>query len=259
MIRVYISTVLFLATGIALVSPSAAASFRRGSLAPAASLTGVQLFFRSQPVDQIVLGTKLKKYSMELTGTGFASGSSVVVDSSGVCVLTSKPTQTLVTVDQGSSSLLAAFPRRTDLLSGLLSVKVVSPDGTESNSLRVDVISNPSDLSIDSISPQSGPIGTQVTLTGVGFKQGDPIRFSIAGSAGANFVGFYSLSGSASGSGPLRFTVETSALIGICAHCIGSPACDPAGTILTTPSQYRVSIVNANGMSNSLLFQVTSQ
>ena len=263
--KTYVSTLIAGLIGVSLIQSYARASLHLNSsplgspaltaAQPPPQLTGAQLFFRGQPVDQIIAGTKIKKYSIELTGTGFGSGSSVIVDSSGVCPLTSKPTQVLVTVDQGSSSLLAAFPKRTDLLPGLLSVRVVGPDGSESNTLSVDVISNPADLSIDSISPQSGPVGTQVTLTGVGFKQGDPIRFSVAGADGINLVGFYS--SSATASGPVKFAIPGNSVIPICAHCTGSPACDPAGTLLTTHGQYRVSVINANGMSNSLLFQVT--
>src|SRR5437867_1126619 len=43
-------------------------------------LTGIQLFFRGRPVEQLVIGKKIKKYTMELAGTGFVSGSSVSVE-----------------------------------------------------------------------------------------------------------------------------------------------------------------------------------
>jgi hypothetical protein len=260
--RIYVSTLLFLLAGVALVGPSGVPGSRGSSAAKAtttsrSNLTGVQLFFRGQPVDQIVLGTKVKKYSIELTGTGFTSGSSAVVDSLGVCPLSLKPPQTLVTVDQGSGSLLASFPRGTDLSAGLLSIKLAGPDGAESNTLTVDVISNPSDLSIDSISPQSGPIGTTVALTGVGLQQGNPIRFSAVGSSTFQFVGFYS--GSATALKPVNFAIPNSEIVPVCAACTGQPVCDPITTFFITPGQYRVSVINANGMSNSLLFEVTPQ
>jgi hypothetical protein len=258
--RIYVSPLLFLLAGTASVGTSGVYGFHGSSAAKTTttsppSLTGVQLFFRGQPVDQIVLGTKLKKYSIELTGTGFTSGSIAVVDSLGVCPLSLQPPETLATIDQGSSSLQAAFPRRTALSSGILSVKVVGPDGAESNALTIDVIANPTDLSIDSISPQSGPIGTTVTLTGVGLQQGNPIRFSALGSSTFQFVGFYS--GSATALKPVNFAIPGSEIVPVCAACTGLPVCDPITTSFITPGQYRVAVINAGGMSNSLLFQVT--
>jgi len=247
---------------MALIGPSAGQGFGCASTIIAGAsdspnLTAFQLFFKRQPVDQIVISDKVKKYSIELSGTGFAAGSTAMVQSLGVCALGLGQPQTLATIDQDSTHLRAGFARSTELSSGLLSVKVVAPDGTASNILTIDVIAKPAELSVSSISPQSGPIGTQVTLAGVGFSRGDPIRFSGVGSDRFALVGFYSRS--LADDTMLTFPAPDSVLIPVCAFCANLPVCDPAGTLLVTPGQYRVSVMNSKGMSNSLLFEVTAR
>jgi len=262
MMRIYLSTLLLLLAGMALIAPSAGQGFEcRSTIAAGASdppnLTAFQLFFKRQPVDQMVIGDKIKKYSINLSGTAFAAGSNAVVDSLGVCALGLGQPQTLTTIDQDSTHLRAAFPRSTELSSGLLSVKVVGPDGSGSNMLAIDVIAKPAELSVSSISPQSGPIGTPVTLAGVGFSRGDPIRFSAVGSDRFELVGLYSRS-SADGA-TLSFQVPDSVIIPVCAICTGLPVCDPAATLSVSPGQYQVSVINSKGMSNVLLFEVTAR
>ena len=270
--------VLALVAGVAgtgLIATSADGSLHRNSI-PVASpcvgvvraesprLTGLQMFFKGQPVDQLVSGSKIKKYSMELTGSGLVPGSSVVVNSLRAYGFAgSEPELPVATAFEGDMNLRAAFLARATLRPGLLFIKIVNPEGVESNSLTAEVISNPSELSISSINPTSGPIGAHVTLEGVGFRPDSTagttaLRFLVVGSdESANFAarfleGFYV--DSSSDGRTLGFVVPDNEVLPICP---GAPfVCDPISTPRITPGQYRVSVINLAGMSNSILFQV---
>ena len=232
---------------------------------PAASqqvqVTGIQLLLRGQPVEQVITGKKIKKYSVQVSGTGFQPGSLVTVNS--VRAFDQQPGQSqeqpVFTTFVSATSLDASFLPEPAPAPGLLLIKVLNPGGDQSNIIAADVISKPSKLSIDSISPLSGPIGTQLTLTGVGLEPiGQPsqaaIRFSAVGSHDSMLQGFYT--SSLVDDTKLLLVVPSSAVLPICP---GGPfACDPLSVPQITPQDYRIWVINSNGMSNSILFHVTS-
>ena len=229
----------------------------------ALQLTGSQLFFKGKAGDEVVSGKKIKRYSMELAGTGFVSDSRVIVNARHAFPYSplSEPEQRISTTYESATALRAQFLHGSPP-PGLLLIKVVNPDGEESNTVTVDVISQSSDLSITSLSPESGPVGIQLTLRGVGFAPSSPfnltaIRFTAVGTeqsrAPLYFVGFYS--DSSADDNALTLVVPRSEINPICPG--GRIGCDPIAVPLITPQQYRIQIINANGLSNSLLFQVT--
>jgi|GEM_PF-6297876 len=260
------SLFLFPLVSIFLALPSPAYNPHRGSSAPssriikvvgmeAPELTSLHLFLNGEPVDQIVSGTKIKNYSMKLAGSGFVSGSNVVVDPFGSITADPyglEPEVTLATTFKNASALRTVFGHGSSPLPGMLSIKVVNPGGGESNTVTIDVISKASTLSIASISAESGSIGTQVTLTGVGIApSGNIIRFSPVGFKGSAFVGFYL--DTPSDGRTLTFVVPNGDSL-VFPGRFNPP---PVAFLPITPQQYRLSVINSNGLSNSFLFQVT--
>ncbi|HEV8485699.1 MAG TPA: IPT/TIG domain-containing protein [Blastocatellia bacterium] len=232
-----------------------------GSEAP--QLTGRQLLFKGKPVDDLVSGKKIKRYEVELTGTGFVSGSTVIINSIRAFPFDplNRPELRIATIYESATDLRGQFLHGSPP-PGLLLIRVVNPDGRESNTLAMDAISASSDLSITSFSPESGPIGTQITLSGVGLASSSvpaltAIRFTAVGSdqfnSALNIVGFYI--DSSADDNTLTVVVPRSEVAPICPG--GRIGCDPFASPFITPQQYRLQVINSNGMSNSILFQVT--
>lgn len=227
----------------------------------APQLTGVRVFFRDEAVGQVTSGKKIKKHSLEISGSGFVSGSRIAVASFRAFRLTigEPPQQPVTTSFESSSSLRAVFLPSDPPPPGVLSIKVVNPDGTQSNNLTVDVISKPAMLSIDSISPTSGPIGTSVTLSGTGFGAIPPgrfvaIRFVANDDQGSPFEGFYTEA--SNDSATLMFNVPRNEINPICP---GSPfVCDPISSPFIRATKYRIWVIDPNGMSNGISFEVTA-
>jgi hypothetical protein len=262
--------------GTGLIATSADGSLHRNSSiasrcvivagAEAPQLTGLQVFFKGQPVDRLVSGKKVKKYSIELTGSGLVPGYSVVVTSLRAFGFDGRQPQLQVAATfEGAMMLRAQFLAHAALRPGLLFIKLVNQEGVESNSLTAEVISKPSELSITSITPTSGPIGTRVSLEGVGFRPDatdgiTALRFLRTGSDAsatfaANFLeGFYI--DSSSDGRTLEFVVPNNEILPICpGAAIG---CDPLSIPQITSGLYRVSVINRAGMSQSVLFEVTA-
>lgn len=245
--------------------PSAFGSPPKESRSDGPQLAGLQLLFKGQPVDQVVSSKKLKKYSIAMSGVGFLPDSRVVVSSFSAFPVTfdEPPQQPVATSFETVTSLEAVFLPGAAPPPGLLVVRVVNPDGGESNSIAIDVISKPSLLSIESISPEGGPTGTEVTLKGTGFMQAPPraaaIRVTVVGSQDHSpvslFQGFYT--GSIVDDTTMTFILPSSIVEPICP---GSPViCDPIAIPPVTQRQYRIQVINPNGMSNSVLFDVSSK
>lgn len=105
-------------------------------------------------------------------------------------------------------------------------------------------------LSITSITPSSGRVGTTVTLTGTGFTPtGNKIKF---GDLGSENNPAYSLN--SSDGKTIIFTVPLSDYM---ACWNSTPACS-APAQLTQPGSYSVSVINAKGTSNQVIFTVTN-
>lgn len=104
--------------------------------------------------------------------------------------------------------------------------------------------------SISSLSPSSGPVGTKVTITGTGFTlTGNKIRFGNSGSENNPKYSLPSPDGKT-----ITFTVPSSNYLA-CWDAV--PAC-MAPAVATAPGIYGVSVINANGTSNSMTFTVTA-
>ena len=103
---------------------------------------------------------------------------------------------------------------------------------------------------IDSLQPNSGPVGTSVTVTGNGFTPtGNRVKF---GNLGVEDWSKYNLS-STDGK-TLSFSVPAGNYMS-CWNTV--PACG-APSIGTAPGVYSVSVINANGVSNVVTFTVTT-
>jgi hypothetical protein len=221
-------------------------------------VSAVQVFYKKKAVDVLVEGKKLKKYSIEISGSGFVPGSSAVIDEFGslkAYPYSRQPAVTLETTFISDTSLEARFASGAPL-PGLLLLKVVNPDFEESQASTLTVISDPADLSLSRIRPESGAIGTVVTVTGVGFATAatsgeNSIRFESVAPAWSSFVGF-GVSRSADGDS-LTFVIP----FGETVLCPGIPPC-PGAFVALKPGQYRLSVINPNGLSNTMLFQLTN-
>lgn len=100
-------------------------------------------------------------------------------------------------------------------------------------------------LSISRLSPASGPIDTQITITGKGFTPtGNAVtsnNLQLAGNL------------SSSNGTTLRFAFPSSAG----AYCPKGQAC-PMYFLQLTPGVYPLSVINSNGTSNAITFTATS-
>ena len=203
-------------------------------------LTRLQILFKGQSVDQLITGTKAKRYTIEVTGSGFDPASRVVIDEQKV------PTTFL------NATELTARLRGLTPAPGELNVKVINLDGQISNSLTVDVISNPADLSIVSISPDLGTSGAQITVSGSGFTPtGNRLRFRRTAQPGLTGLttGFPSADGR---------TISFDVPLTLCPPCsFTTPPC-LAPCFRIADGDFQVSVVNGNGISNSLRFLVSS-
>lgn len=261
---------LVLFTAASLIGSASHAYFSSAAIggSPAAvapQLHSVQLLFKAQPVDEVVGGGKIKKYVLQVTGAGFLPGSSALLNAISAFPVNVglAPVQETSTAFVSDTTLDVRFLPDSAPTAGILSIRIVNPDGSESNRLSVDVISKPSKLTISSISPQTGPVGTQITLTGTGFMPTAPdsvnalrvISVGVKEAVPFNFFeGFYV---DAADGGTITFTLPNRVIKPICP---GSPiACDPIAIPAITAGQYRISVINPNGMSNSIVFDVTSK
>jgi len=118
---------------------------------------------------------------------------------------------------------------------------------------------------IENISPSSGPIGTEITIIGSGFDlENNDIEFIHEGSRIAGYINHVP---SPDGK-MLRFYLERE--LSACAFSVGKKLIDKLidkiiGTKLACPSvamilvggKYQVAVVNKNGRSNSVSFEVT--
>jgi peptidoglycan hydrolase-like protein with peptidoglycan-binding domain len=118
-------------------------------------------------------------------------------------------------------------------------------------------------LSVYSVSPTSGVVGSTVTITGSGFTSSNTVLMD--GNVAAQNVGVSSsyaipvacspLASSCSGGArqTLTFTVPSA----LAPYCAPGMAC-PQYMRLTTPGTYSISVLNSNGTSNTVTFTVTS-
>lgn len=233
---------VLLVTLVAFVAvPAAALSSTRLQGSAQLQLTGYQLTFKGRPVDQLVTGVKAKRYRITLTGAGFEPSSKVFLDGQKVATNYVSATQLLARLLPGLT------PAAEEML-----VQVVNRDGQQSGFLLIDVISDPSTLSISTISPDAGPLGTRVMITGTGFTAtGNKIRFRRGASP---FTEGFAADAPSEDGKTISFVVYP-ALCPPCSFTV--PPC-LAPCLATAPGGYQVSVTNANGISNSLRYLVSS-
>jgi len=188
----------------------------------------------------LVVGTKAKRYSLKVDGVGFDPGAKVVVDGMKARV-----------TSQVSGELDARLKGGPLMFPGEVAVRVLNPDGGGSNSILIEIVTDPSILSIATITPDFGPLGTQFTITGIGFAaKGNHIRLL---SRGTDRVGVTAEVDSSDGR-TLVFRLPDF----ICPPCsLSVPPCE-APCFSLNPGAYDVFVVNGSGMSNGLSLLVSS-
>jgi hypothetical protein len=214
------------------------APYSQGSTAP--TITSLQLFLDDKLVSQLIIGTKAKRYSLKIIGQGFDPAAKLVVD--GMRARVSMASS--VELDARLKGGPLMFP-------GEAAVHVVNPDGETSNAVLLEVVTDPSILSIASINPDFGPLGAQITVTGLGFAaKGNHIRLL---SPATGVVGVTTEVTSQDGR-TLAFSLPDF----ICPPCsLSVPPC-AAPCFALKPGDYDLFVINDKGMSNALKLLVSS-
>jgi hypothetical protein len=127
----------------------------------------------------------------------------------------------------------------------------LNPDGGTSNKVILEVVSEPSVLSIATVSPNFGPSGTQVTITGNGFSnKGNHVRLLMRAT---DVVGVT----------PALDSPDTQTIIFnlpdfVCPPCtLSVPPCE-APCYALNPGDYEIFVINDKGMSNGVDLLVSS-
>jgi hypothetical protein len=203
------------------------------------SISSVEILHFGLPAKSITASRRLKGYSIKITGQGF--------DSSSRVFLQGRKIHTTVI----SATEITARPRGMELTPGEVSLQVESRVSGSSNTVLIDITSDPSLLSIFSISPNVAEIGAQLTISGLGFTPtGNRVRFVKSANPALRGVtgGLESADGNT-----LLFDLPSS----VCIACdTGVPCPDLCFTL--DPGDYQVAVTNSNGLSNSLDFIVSS-
>ncbi|HWX41388.1 MAG TPA: hypothetical protein VN345_09590 [Blastocatellia bacterium] len=235
--RIILVVVLSLGAGaIASVGPMRGTAHAQ---LPTLHISGAQLFFAGQPVDSLTVGTKVKRYTVSIIGVGFDAFAKLLVNGMKIPVLSS------------SNNQITARFKGLVLTPGELSLQVMNSDGEISNSVMIDVVSDPSVLSVSAVSPGTGIVGAQVTVTGVGFTAtGNTVQM-----VNVQVPTLRGVTGPIDSADGKTLTLKIPS--GICPPCVLSnpPCLAPCFTLL--PGSYRLSVTNSNGLSNGVLFVVS--
>ena len=203
-------------------------------------ITSVQILNLGQPVDNLVAGTRARQYRIQITGEGF--------DPSAKVFLGGRKIHSTVM----SATEIIARPSAAVMIPGEASLKVVNPGSNSSNSVTIDIISNPSVLSIQMLSQNVAMVGAQVTISGFGLTPtGNRIRF-------VRFANPLSRGISEQIDSPDGQTLTFAVPASVCPDCPPGAPCPTVCSALE-PAQYSVAVTNANGLSNSLKFVVSSE
>jgi hypothetical protein len=203
-------------------------------------INSVQLFLDGQLVDQLTIGTKAKRYSLKIAGQGFDPAAKVIIDGMKARVLSAAA----IEVDANLRGGPLMFP-------GEVGLHVVNPDGETSNKAILEVVTDPSVLSIATITPNFGPSGTQVTITGNGFSnKGNHVRLLLRAT---DVVGVT----------PELDSSDTRTIVFnlpdfVCPPCtLSVPPCE-APCYALNPGDYEIFVINDKGMSNGVDLLVSS-
>lgn len=145
--------------------------------------------------------------------------------------------QQQVTLTQGQSTTFQGY-----------TVTLVSVSGNAASFVVSQTNSNQSPVTITSIMPSQGPVGTQVTLYGSGFTQDNRVRFANGGAVHVPSFNNGTM---------LYFTIPS--VVGPC-DWVGDTSpirCLAAGAAVTNGT-YPISVENAYGQSNTINFVVTN-
>ena len=210
----------------------------QGIVAP--HINSVQLFLNGEPVGQLTVGIKAKRYSLKIIGVSFDPGAKVVVD--GMKAIVSS---------EVAGELDARLKGGPLMFPGEVAVHVLNPDGGTSNKAILEVVSDPSVLSIATVSPNFGPSGTQVTITGNGFSnKGNHVRLLMRAT---DVVGVT----------PELDSSDTRTIVFnlpefVCPPCtLSVPPCE-APCYALNPGDYEIFVINDKGMSNGVDLLVSS-
>lgn len=105
---------------------------------------------------------------------------------------------------------------------------------------------------ISGIAPQSGPVGTSVTISGSGFSTDSQVNFGSLGKISGV------ISGSAGSNLGNSFTFTIPEQIYVASGCDSRYSTCAQAVVEVAPGVYPLSIVNANGTSNTINFTVVS-
>jgi len=196
-----------------------------------------------------------------ITGTGFAASgnyvsfqnqsghiSSGLTSADGTSLTFTVPDTMIKNCSQGLCSQTAVTP-------GSYNISVTT-NNVNSNTLTFTVTSTTAAApTITNLNPSSGTVGTNVTITGSGFTPtGNTVNF------GTGSLGMWQNLNSSNGM-TLQFNATWNYTCPMPPPCIGSQPCaiincqQPAPP---SPGTYPVTVINANGTSNSVNFNVTS-
>jgi hypothetical protein len=203
-------------------------------------INSVQLFLDGRFVEQLTIGTKAKRYSLKIAGQGFDPAAKVVIDGMKARVSSASALE----IDAGLKGGTLMFP-------GEVALHVVNSDGETSNKAILEVASDTSVLSTATVSPNFGPSGTQVTITGIGFAaKGNRIRLR---SLATDVVGVTDEVDSPDGR-----TIVANLPNFICPPCtLSVPPCE-APCFALNPGDYDIFVINDKGMSNGVDLLVSS-
>ena len=203
-------------------------------------IISVQILRLGQPVDALEAGTRAKDYRITITGTGFDSSSKVFLRGAKIPAAIISATE-----------IVARVPA-PKLLPGEAALQVVNrSDGTASNTVAIDIISNSSILNAGPIVPSAAMVGDQITVQGTGFTPTENrVRFVRAANPAMRGV---TVELATSDGSSLSLPVPAS----VCAICPTALPC-PALCFPIEPGEYLLAVTNANGLSNSAGFLVSS-
>jgi peptidoglycan hydrolase-like protein with peptidoglycan-binding domain len=151
-----------------------------------------------------------------------------------------------------------AMPAR-QVTPGVYGVSVQNSNGT-SNSIQFTVTSEQTsgNVTIQSITPASGPVGTTVTLTGRFFDNNNTVHFGNGAIPNVPISSSVAIACTNDPScvGGIRQTIKFTVPDSVGPNCAPPRMC-PMYLQQVTPGTYKVWVENANGSSNTVTFTVT--
>ncbi|HVI08013.1 MAG TPA: DUF4082 domain-containing protein [Candidatus Binatia bacterium] len=185
--------VLFVSTTLAppaiTMQPQSISVTVGNSAAFAVTASGQNLTYQWSKNGTAIAGATLPNYMQKRTSQSDNGASFTVAISNAAGSVTSTPAILTVTpiettaIDAGFTSVSTWNAALGALMSCSTSIACTAAIGMNTSGALVFTITIPTSLSISSVSPGSGPVGTVITITGTGFMQGATVTFSNASTA----------------------------------------------------------------------------